>query len=404
MDKEDDITDRLNELLKKQEKLKKHTVKSKQTEKTGSKKSVARKTKPIKKSKPAARKKPSTKNSNSKIKRIDEKKSPKKSKHTLSLNEDKNKLGSNIKSKFMSLFRKSTPTKKNKPIAKEVTKETKPKEIERAITKETKQKEIKKPTAKEKGTLVRKDGASFHSFTKTNDASSLVARQRGRMSEKMNETTKNQLIKKNTKKSGRDVLDAVTVAEVMKKAEIMDIESPVVEVVRMFSEKKCNGIFISKKGKVVGLIILPDILNVLRKKKKIAKLKAGDIIGNLICLAKGDSLSKAILSMHLHKSGCIAVMSHKEVVGVVTRSVILNKMARNIFSTEDEGVIGNIIETKVDKLLDLLRKKETNMKELEERLNIDEEKIEEWLEILENHNLIKYKKSLFGKISVEHVK
>ncbi len=311
----------------------------------------------------------------------------------------------------MSLFRKSIPAEKIKPTAKEITKETKQKEIRRTITKETKPTEIKKVTVKEKGTLVRKDGAS-----------STFSQSEKRFSKKMNETIEKQSVKeketpkttkkesiipvkkKGAKKPENKLLETITVAEVMKKAEIMDIESPVVEVVRRFSEKKCEGIFISKKGKIMGLIILPDILEVLRRKKKIAKLKAGDIMGELIYMNKDGNLSKAILSMHMHKSNCVAVIDHKNVVGVVTRSRILSKLAKNIFVTEEEGVIGNIIETKVDKLLDLLRKKETNMKELEEKLNLDEEKIEEWLEILEDHDLIKYKKSLFGKILVEHVK
>ncbi|RLI99737.1 MAG: hypothetical protein DRP06_02960, partial [Candidatus Aenigmatarchaeota archaeon] len=265
-------------------------------------------------------------------------------------NEGKKKSEKNIKSRLKYLFKKSTSAKKNIPTAKE-------KITNNKLIKKNKTKKIKKE--------------------------SIVSLKR---------------------KSGKDLLDRLTVAEVMKKAEVMDIDSLVVEVVREFSEKNCTGIFISKKEKIVGLIILPDILEILRKKKKIAKLKAGEIMGELICMNKKDSLSKAILGMHMHKSGCIAVKDHKKVIGVVTRSMILNKIAKNIFATENEGLVKNIIETKVDKLLDLLRKKETNMKELEEKLNLDNEKIEEWLEILKNHNLIKYKKSLFGKLLIENVK
>ncbi len=325
------------------------------------------------------------KKSNFEIKKLEETKFANKSKALLPRNKKKKKLGESIKSKLMSLFRKSTPTKKIKPTAKETTEEIKQKKSRRTIAKKT-----KKSTAKEKG--------------KTTKVQSIKKNEMPRTKETKTKKSVIPVKKKNTKRTEREILNSVTVAEVMKKAEIMDIESPIVKVVRRFSEKKCNGIFISKKGKVKGLIILPDILDVLRKKKKIAKLKAGDIMSEFIWVNKEDSLSKAILIMHLHNSGCVAVMNHKEVVGVVTRSGILNKMARNIFSTKNEGVVGNIIETKVDKLLDLLRKKETNMKELKEKLNLDEEKIEEWLEILEDHDLIKYKKSLFGKISVEYVK
>ncbi len=380
MGKEDDLTSRLDKLLKKQEKLKKPAVKSKPAKKQ---KPTVKKAKPAKKQKPAVKKTASTKESNSEIKNIRETKPVKKSKPPLLLNE--NKLGSNIKSKFMSLFKKSSPTKKNKPIAKELTNETKQKETAVTITKE-----IKKSTAKEKENITKAQPIKKTETSKTKDVA-----------------TKDSVVpvkKRIPIKSGRELLAMISVSEVMKRPEIMDIESPVVEVVRGFSEKKCQGIFISKKEKITGLIVLPDILEILRKKKKIVKLKAGDIMKEFVGLNRGDNLSKAILSMHLHKSNCIAVMDHKNVVGVVTRGRILSKLAKNIFASEDEGVLGNIIETKVDKLLDLLKKKETNMKELEGKLDLDEEKIDEWLEILKTHKLIKYKKSLFGKLQVEYVK
>ncbi len=389
MDKEDDLTSRLNKLLEKQEKLKKRRVKSK-PKKAVLKKSVAEEIKPINKSKPAVKKTGSIKESNSKIKMVKEKKSAKKTKTLLPVNEKKIKSGSNLKSKFMSLFKRSTPTNKVKPTAKEIINKTKQEKIGGTITKETKPIEIKKSTTKEKRKTTENKSVNKNETSKTKGA-----------------TTEELIIplkKKCAKKSENKLLETITVSEVMKRPEVMDIESPVVEVVRMFSEKKCNGIFISKKEKIAGLIILQDILEVLMKKKKIVKLKAGDIMKDFVGMNKGDNLSKAILSMHVHRSNCVAVMDHKNVVGVVTRSRILNKLAKNIFATEDNEIIGNIIETKVDRLLDLLKKKETNMKELEAKLDIDGEKIEEWLEILKIHKIIKYKKSLFGKMQVEYVK
>ena len=260
----------------------------------------------------------------------------------------------------MSLFKRSTPTNKVKPTAKEVINKTKQEKTGGTITKETKPIEIKKSTAKEKGTLVRKDGASFSK--KMNETTENKPVNKNKTSETKGATTKELVVplkKKGAKKSENKLLETITVSEVMKRPEVMDIGSPVVEVVRMFSEKKCNGIFISKKEKIAGLIILPDILEVLTKKKKIVKLKAGDILKDFVGMNKGDNLSKAILSMHVHRSNCVAVMDHKNVVGVVTRSRILNKLAKNIFATEDNEIIGNIIETKVDRLLDLLKKKET---------------------------------------------
>ena len=102
-----------------------------------------------------------------------------------------------------------------------------------------------------------------------------------------------------------------------------------------------------------------------------------------------------------HKSDCLAVMDRNRFLGVVTREKILNKIAKNLFS--EKTPVNEKIETNVDRLLDILKKGETSMKELEEKLDVKREQIEEWLKILENQKVIKIERH-FGKIRLKYVR
>lgn len=207
--------------------------------------------------------------------------------------------------------------------------------------------------------------------------------------------------KKNIKKE-KNILDTIKVSEVMKTAEVVDEKTGIEDIIKKFTEKKYKGLFVSEKNKITGIINLSNLLECIKKRKNTSKLKARDIIEKIIIINKNDSLSKAILIMNIHKSDCLAVLEGKRFLGVVTRERILNKIGKTLFS-QKTMVENEKIETNVDKLLDILRKRETNMKELEEKLDVDGEQIEEWLKILVKQKVIKIEKH-FGKIKLEHVR
>ncbi|RLJ02420.1 MAG: hypothetical protein DRP10_01325 [Candidatus Aenigmatarchaeota archaeon] len=199
----------------------------------------------------------------------------------------------------------------------------------------------------------------------------------------------------------KNILESIKVLEVMKEAEIIDEKTPVQEIIKKFLDKKYKGIFVSKKRRVVGIITLSDLLEVLRERKKISKLRAKDIMNKIISIKKEDNLSKAILIMNIHKLDCLAVIDRERFLGVITRERILNKIAKNLFS--EKTPVNKKIETNVDKLLKILKKGETNIKELKEKLDVDEEQIESWLKILEEQKVIKIERH-FGKIKLKYVR
>ncbi len=204
------------------------------------------------------------------------------------------------------------------------------------------------------------------------------------------------------KKIERNILDTIKVSEVIKNAPIVDEKTGINEIIKEFLEKKYKGILISENKKITGLIDLSNLLEIIRKRKNTSKLKAKDLSEEVIYIKKEDNLSKAILIMDIHKSGCLGVLDGKRFLGVVTRERILNKIGKTLFS-QKKIVENEKIETNVDKLLDILRKGETTVKELEEKLDVSEEQIEEWLKILEKQKVIKTGRH-FGKIKLEHVR
>ena len=207
--------------------------------------------------------------------------------------------------------------------------------------------------------------------------------------------------KDNVERKEKNILNMIKVSEAMGEAEIVDEKTSAQEIIKKFLDKKYKGIFVSKKNKIVGLIKLSNLFEILGEEREISKLKAEDIMGKIISIDKQDNLSKAILIMKMHNSDCLAVMDGNRFLGVVTREKILNKIAKNLFSKKTP--VNEKIETNVDRLLDILKKGETSMKELEEKLDVDREQIEEWLKILENQKVIRIERH-FGKIRLKYVR
>jgi len=207
--------------------------------------------------------------------------------------------------------------------------------------------------------------------------------------------------KDNVERNEKNILNMIKVSEAMGEAEIVDEKTSAQEIIKKFLDKKYKGIFVSKKNKIVGLIKLSNLFEILGEEREISKLKAEDIMGEIISIDKQDNLSKAILIMKMHNSDCLAVMDGNRFLGVVTREKILNKIAKNLFSKKTP--VNEKIETNVDRLLDILKKGETSMKELEEKLDVDREQIEEWLKILENQKVIRIERH-FGKIRLKYVR
>ncbi|HIE41207.1 MAG TPA: CBS domain-containing protein [Candidatus Aenigmarchaeota archaeon] len=198
-----------------------------------------------------------------------------------------------------------------------------------------------------------------------------------------------------------NVLETIKVNEILETPEVVEANTPVEKIIELMSEKNILEILVSKDEKIVGIVTLSKLLDLLRLKKNILELRAHDIVDKIIKINKKDNLSKAILIMNIHKSPCVVIFDKSKLLGIVTKAGILNKLSKIIFTKHKDEKIDEIIETKVDQLIDILKEGETNMDVLKKKLNIDEEKIEEWIDILEKQGVIEIKKSHFGKLKVK---
>jgi len=200
-----------------------------------------------------------------------------------------------------------------------------------------------------------------------------------------------------------NILESIKVGDIVEKPVIVDIHTPVEKVMEIMAKKNLQEILVTMHDEVVGMITLSNLLETLRERRHIIKLEALNIMKNIVKIDKEDNLSKAILIMKIHNVPGVVVYERGKVLGIVTKNGILNKLSKIIF-TKREETLNNVVETKVDQLLDLLHQKEISMQKLKKGLGVSEEKIDEWLNILEKQGIIKIKRLAFGKIKVEYVR
>jgi len=200
-----------------------------------------------------------------------------------------------------------------------------------------------------------------------------------------------------------NILESIKVGDIIEKPEIVNIHTPVEKVMEIMAEKNLQEILVAAGDEIVGMITLSNLLESLRERGHVINLEAINIMKSVVRIDKEDNLSKAILIMNIHNVPAVVVYEKNKMLGIVTRNGILNKLSKIIFTKREEKV-DNVIETKVDQLLELLHEKETSINKLKKKLGVDEEKIEEWLNILEKQGVIKIERLAFGKIRVKYVR
>jgi len=200
-----------------------------------------------------------------------------------------------------------------------------------------------------------------------------------------------------------NILESIKVGDIIEKPEIVNIHTPVEKVMEIMAEKNLQEILVAARDEIVGMITLSNLLESLRERGHVINLEAINIMKSVVRIDKEDNLSKAILIMNIHNVPAVVVYEKNKMLGIVTRNGILNKLSKIIFTKREEKV-DNVIETKVDQLLELLHEKETSINKLKKKLGVDEEKIEEWLNILEKQGVIKIERLAFGKIRVKYVR
>jgi len=191
-------------------------------------------------------------------------------------------------------------------------------------------------------------------------------------------------------------------------------ESSLEEAIDIFSENNISGAPVVKNKKIVGVLSDSDILKRIGL-KNLFSLKPGDVekIKKTISGTVEDIMKKSVYSINEEEdvSKAIKIMNEKDVnrlpvvdkkgnlVGILTRGDVVRVFSKSVGSwllLEKKAPI--ILETDVDKLLKIIEEKGTiTTEDLAKILKVEEEKVEEWGRILEEHGLIKMEYPPLGK-------
>ena len=144
-----------------------------------------------------------------------------------------------------------------------------------------------------------------------------------------------------------------------------------------------------KKGAIEGN--KKKIEGLLRKPISAAMNKVGISIGKMA------PLEEAIRLINVQKMKLLPVVDGKKLVGVLQERDILNLLEKETES--QESIKSKILETGIDKLLDLINKYDSiTSKDAASSLGVSTSKIEKWARILQSHELIDIDFSKIGVI------
>jgi len=213
----------------------------------------------------------------------------------------------------------------------------------------------------------------------------------------------------------KEIVKEVIVADVMTKNPIVVHESdPLSYVVRLFSEKNFSGAPVIHNDNFVGMISESDIVKLVGVKdllslntvglKKLAELKVGEIMHrDPVFVYEYTKLSDAIDMMNNNNINKLPVLNEKrDIVGIIARRDVIRGISREllfrVLKRKPEERIRLKVETDIDEILKAVeRKGSIGVDEIQQKLVIPEDKVEEWGKVLEKHNLLEVFYPPFGK-------
>lgn len=192
-------------------------------------------------------------------------------------------------------------------------------------------------------------------------------------------------------------------------------EDSIDTVIDVLTEKNISGVPVIKDKKVVGIISESDILrkigvkslisikpeDVERINKMLTSLKVNNVMKGKIYYVKGsDDVEEAVRIMNEKDVNRVPVIDDKRnLIGILTRGDVIRVFAKSLgkwLLLEKKAPI--ILETDVDKFLKIIEEKgSVSTNQMANELNVNEEKVEEWGKLLEEHGLIRLEYPPFGK-------
>jgi len=178
-------------------------------------------------------------------------------------------------------------------------------------------------------------------------------------------------------------------------------------VVRLFAEKGISGAPVMHDDTFVGNISETDILKVIGVKdllsigslglKRLGEIKVDQVMNkNPVTISQYARLSDAVDLMNKHDVTRLPVLDERRnVVGILTRSDIIRGISKEILfrllerKPEEIEKLRGRIETDIDEILRIVERRGLiGIDEIQKKLNIPQDKIEEWGKVLEKHELV----------------
>lgn len=124
-----------------------------------------------------------------------------------------------------------------------------------------------------------------------------------------------------------------------------------------------------------------------------------------IIVNENDTLEDAVIVMKQKDVNRLPVVNNKgELVGIIARADVIRGMMEILFfSAMKKGTFGIVVETDIDKLLNLIKKKPMPIEELAKKLKKNVDQVESWVRILEERGLVEIAYPPIGKPVVRRI-
>jgi len=192
-----------------------------------------------------------------------------------------------------------------------------------------------------------------------------------------------------------EVLRSEKLINYLEPAEIVDDCTSVREVLKLLEKTNC--LLVSKKFAIIG-VITP--LSILKKvcDTDIQKMTADQLKEPIYSINADKTLLDCLTEMKSRNTGILVVENKYGGIRIVTSEKIIDFLRKRLLRESTEQA--EIIETKIDEFLCLIRKGPISVNDVKKKLGVGPEQIEEWIQVLENQNIVKIERH-FGRLKIK---